>query len=301
MTDVVEVPGPWRHRTLTARGARFHVAEAGDGPLVLFLHGFPEYWWAWRHQLPAFAASGYRAVALDMRGVGGSDHTPRGYDLPSLADDVAGVIGALGESNAVVVGHSWGGLVAWSTAALHPRTVHRLVAVSAAHPRVLRLRTLTGRQLGMLGYAWRMQTPWLPERRLVRDDGAYVEHLLRRWSGDDWPDTATAAQYRAAMQLGNTAYCTAEYHRWAVRSLFRPDGVRFLRQMRAPIGSPVLQVHGDRDRLVLSSTVAGAERYVSGPYRRELMAAAGHFPHEQAPQAFTEVVLQWLHDVEPEL
>ena len=80
----VEIPGPWTHRYVAANGARFHVAEAtdpsADGPLVLLLHGFPEFWWAWRAQLPALAAAGYRAVAMDLRGYGGSDKTPRGYD-----------------------------------------------------------------------------------------------------------------------------------------------------------------------------------------------------------------------------
>lgn len=301
MTEVVEVPGPWRHRTLTARGSRFHVAEAGDGPLVLFVHGFPEFWWAWRHQLPAFAGSGYRAVALDLRGVGGSDHTPRGYDLPSLADDVAGVIGALGEARAVVVGHSWGGLVGWTLAALRPDLVDRFVAVSAAHPRALRRRALTSLQASRFGWALRMQLPWLPERHLVADDAAFVEQLLRRWSVDDWPDTQTAARYRAAMQLGNTAYCTAEYHRWAVRSQVRPDGIGYLRRMRASIGCPVLQVHGERDPLLLTRTAEAATPYLTGPRRFLQIPGVGHFPHEQAPEAFSESVLGWLHDVEPEL
>ena len=97
-TDPIEIPGPWQHRHVAANGARFHVAEAGpaDGPLVLLLHGFPEFWWAWRDQLPALAAAGYRAVAMDLRGYGGSDKTPDGYDPVTLAQDVSGVVKALG-------------------------------------------------------------------------------------------------------------------------------------------------------------------------------------------------------------
>ena len=94
---------------VAANGARFHVALVGDGPLVLFLHGFPEFWWAWRHQLPAVAAAGYCAAAMDLRGYGASDKPPRGYDLSTLAADVAGVIRSLGARDAVVVGHGWGG------------------------------------------------------------------------------------------------------------------------------------------------------------------------------------------------
>jgi len=302
VTEVVEVPGPWEHRTIAAGGTRFHVAEAGAGPLVLFLHGFPEYWWAWRNQLPAFAGSGYRAVALDMRGTGGSDHTPRGYDLVSLANDVSTVIRSLGATDAVVVGHDWGGLVGWTLATLEQELVHRLVVVSAAHPRALRRGALTHPdQLMAVGHAWRMQLPWLPERQLVADGGAYVEQLLSRWSGPGWPDQETAARYRAAMLLGNTAYCTAEYHRWVVRSLPRPDGLRYAHRMREPVTAPVLQVHGDLDPCTFPSTARGSARYVAGPYRWELFDEVGHFPHEEAPDRFSRTVLAWLDDVEPEL
>ena len=110
------VDGPWTHREVSAGGTRFHVAESGSGPLVLLLHGFPEFWWSWRHQLPALAAAGFRAVAPDLRGYGASDKPPRGYDVPTLAADVAGLVRALGEREAVVVGHDWGGLLAWASA-----------------------------------------------------------------------------------------------------------------------------------------------------------------------------------------
>ncbi len=101
---VIQISGPWSHRSVTANGTRFHVASMGDGPLVLLLHGFPEFWWTWRHQLVALADAGYRAVAVDLRGYGGSDKPPRGYDLMTAAADIAGLIRALGEANAVVVG-----------------------------------------------------------------------------------------------------------------------------------------------------------------------------------------------------
>src|SRR5215203_193652 len=131
---VVRPEGPWTHREVAANGARFHIAEMGEGPLVLLLHGFPEFWWAWRHQLPALAEAGYWAVAMDLRGFGGSDHTPRGYDLPSVSADVMSVIASLGSRDAVVVGHDWGGLVAWTLAAYEPKAVRRLAVVGAPHP-----------------------------------------------------------------------------------------------------------------------------------------------------------------------
>src|SRR5688500_19491456 len=133
------VDGPWEHRFVAANGARFHVAEQGEGPVVLLLHGFPQFWWAWRHQMQVLADAGYRACAMDLRGYGASDKPPRGYDPSTLAADVAGVIRSLGARDAVVVGHGWGGLVAWTVAVAAPGQVRRIVAVSMGHPRRMRL------------------------------------------------------------------------------------------------------------------------------------------------------------------
>src|SRR3954465_11366875 len=126
-TSVVLVDGPWSHRDVRSGGYRFHVAEMGSGPPGLLLHGFPEFWWCWRYQLQGLSDAGLRAVAPDLRGYGGSDKPPRGYDLPTLAGGVAGLVSALGERHAVLVGHGWGGLIAWTTAVLHPEVVHGLV------------------------------------------------------------------------------------------------------------------------------------------------------------------------------
>src|SRR3954471_17793723 len=126
--------GPWEHHDVSTNGVRLHVAELGTGPLVVLLHGFPQFWWSWRHQLVDLAAAGLRVVAPDLRGYAASDKPPRGYDALTQAADVAGLIRALGESDAVVVGHGWGGHVAWTLAAAHPALVRRLAVVSAPHP-----------------------------------------------------------------------------------------------------------------------------------------------------------------------
>jgi pimeloyl-ACP methyl ester carboxylesterase len=261
------VDGPWEHREIAANGLRFHAATAGDGPLMVLLHGFPENWWAWRHQLVSFAAAGYRVVALDLRGYGASDHTPRGYDMPSLVSDVATVIRSLGSADAFVVGHAVGGAIGWSLAATQPKLVRRLVA---------------------------------PERMLVRDDARRVDELLHRWAAPGWPDERTSAFYRQAMQVGNTAYCAMEYFRWAVRSVPRPDGIRYASTMRAPIGVPVLQLHGSSDTCVLPSSAQGSGEFVVAPYRWRLLDGVGHFPHEEAPERFDAEVLAWLSDPEPD-
>jgi pimeloyl-ACP methyl ester carboxylesterase len=294
--DVVLADGPWQHRQVSANGARFHVVEAGNGPLVLLLHGFPTFWWTWRHQLPVLAAAGCRAVAMDLRGYGGSDKTPRGYDPFSLAGDVAGVIRSLGAAQATIVGHGWGGLLGWTLAATEPGVCSRLVAVSAPHPRRMRAAIAgSGPQIAAAAYALGHQWPWLPERHLVRDDAAELTHLLTAWSGGNgWPDEATAARYRAAMQIDAVAHCALEYHRWAFRSLFRPDGHRFARRMRAPVRCPVLQLHGAADPVVLPRTAAGSGRWVAGPYTSVTIARAGHFPQEEQPEAVNAELLAHL-------
>src|SRR5215472_206477 len=136
--SVVAIDGPWSRRSVSANGTRFHVVTSGEGPLVLLLHGFPEFWWTWRQQLVSLSEAGYRAVAADLRGYGGSDKPPRGYDLMTAAADAAGLIRALGEANAVVVGHDWGGLAAWTLAVYFPKAVRRLSVVSMAHPLQMR-------------------------------------------------------------------------------------------------------------------------------------------------------------------
>jgi pimeloyl-ACP methyl ester carboxylesterase len=295
------VDGPWTHRAVAANGARFHVAELGDGPLVLLLHGFPEFWWAWRHQMVALAAAGYRAVAMDLRGYGASDKPPRGYDPFTLTADVVGVIKSLGEGNAVVVGHDWGGFLGWSTAALFPKVVRRLAVVGMPHPRRLRTGLLIDRrQLARSGYIVSFQRPWMPERELVRDDARMVEDLLRAWGGPDWPEAEAARRYRQAMQVPGTPHCSLEFYRWAIRSIPRPDGVRFAQAMKAPIQVPTLHLHGAQDGAFLPHLAQGSSQYVEAPYRWRLMDRVGHFPHEEAPERFSAELLGWLDDDEPD-
>lgn len=292
---VVREPGPWTHRDVAANGARFHVVEMGSGPLVLLLHGFPTFWWTWRRALPELAAAGYRAVAMDLRGYAGSDHPPRGYDGFTLAADVSGVIRSLGERNAVVVGQGWGAFLAWSAAALHPEAVRGIVPLSMPHPRRLRRSIVSdGGQRRALSHVYGFQVPTTPERDLLEDGAAEVGRLIRSWSATPgWPDETALATYRAAMLLLNTVHCALEYHRWALRSVPRPDGVRFARQMKAPVWCPVLHVQGVDDPVVLPSSARGSQAYVRGSYQYAELAC-GHFPQEELPEAFSSLLLDWL-------
>ena len=300
--SAVHIGGPWTHRSVSANGTRFHIAESGDGPLVLLLHGFPEFWWTWRRQLASLPAAGFRAVAADLRGYGGSDKPPRGYDLVTAASDVAGLVRALGEANAIVVGHDWGGLVAWTVGAYFPKMVRRLAVVSVAHP--LRMRgamfaePLSHRRRN--GHMLAFQLPVMPERQLLRDDAELVGRMLADWSAPGWPDGETAQVYRRAIQIPSVAHSAMEYYRWFFRSTLRPDGMRYTHRMRVPIQAPTLQVHGALDTCVLPGTARGAGRHVEGPYRWRMIDGAGHFPHEERADRFDAELLGWLTDPEPE-
>ncbi len=300
--DVIRAPGPWTHRDVSANGARFHVCEAGSGPLVLLLHGFPLFWWTWRRALPVLAEAGYRAVAMDLRGYAGSDHPPRGYDAFTLSADVAGVIRSLGARDGVVIGHGWGGFLTWTTAVLHPSVVRAAAPISMPHPLRLRKALLgSGAQRRASEYIFRFQLPTSPERDLMEDNAAEIGAILRRWSAQPhWLDEHTEAGYRSAMLLLNTAHCALEYDRWALRSILRPDGIRFARRMRAPINVPVLQLQGEADPAVLPESAAGSAQFVTGPYEMVTLAGVGHFPQEEDPTATHELLVRWLQNLPPQ-
>lgn len=297
--DIVRTPGPWTHRDVSAHGARFHVVEAGTGPTVMLLHGFPTFWWTWRHQLVSLAAAGFRAIAMDLRGYGGSDHTPQGYDPVGLAEDVGAVIRSLGEENAVVVGHGWGGFIAWSMGVYEPEVTRAIAPIGMPHPRQLRKAILHhAAQRKASRYAIGLQWPWLPERSLTRDHAERVGAMLRGWSATpSWPDTATSDIYRTVFNLWPTPHCAIEYHRWALRSILRSDGIRYNSQMRTPIDVPVLQIHGADDPAILTSSIEGSDHWVTGDYETAILPDLGHFPHEESPDTFDAALLPWLRRV----
>lgn len=296
LRDIVDVPGPWTHAQVAANGAVFHVAEAGSGPLVLMLHGFPEFWWTWRHLLPPLAKAGYRVAAMDLRGYGGSDKTPRGYDPYTVSADITGVIRALGRRSAVIVGHGWGGFFAWTTAALRPGHVDAIAPISMAHPLQMRRAMRSREQRSAAKHALSLQLPWRPEKLLISSDGAEVERILRAWAvpANGFPDEEASSRYRAALSVWPAPHCSLEYHRWAFRSLLRPDGARFAAKMSPPITVPVLAVHGEDDPAVLVATAMASAQHVAGPYRMVRLPGVGHFPQEEQPEAVRDALLEWL-------
>ncbi|WP_330932421.1 alpha/beta fold hydrolase [Spiractinospora alimapuensis] len=260
---------------------------------MLLLHGFPQFWWTWRGQLVSLAEAGYRAVAMDLRGYGASDKPPRGYDPLTLAADAAGVIRALGARDAVVVGHGTGGLVAWTTAAVHTSLVRGLAVLSTPHPGTW--RSLFGLPRGRLRrqvLGWR--PPILAERGLLHADAAPMVSFLRRGYARGWSDPVAERRYRDAFQVPGVARRALATHRWMARSPLRTEGRRYRARMRRPIRVPTLRLHGSLDRVVPAAAVESAHRHAHAPWTLRFVAGAGHFPHEEQPDAVGGILVDWL-------
>lgn len=284
-------------RAVSANGIRFRLAEAGSGPLVLLLHGFGGLWLNWRHQLAELAAAGFHAVAPDLRGAGETDKPPRGYDAFTMAADVAGLVRALGEREATLVGQGFGGVLAFNTAILYPDQVTSVVALSAPHPgpmaklrRPLRSDSY-GRLLLFAGL------PTAPDRRLAAGSGARLERLVRSQAGPAWTASAdfadTIAAMRKAIVAPGAARGALEPLRWVYRSPWRTDGHRHREALQTALTAPVLHLVGEGDRFTPLESLRGTEDLCAGPYIRRVIPGVGHYPAEEAPQLVNTAIIDF--------
>ncbi len=277
-----------------ANGVPFFALAEGPprGRLVLLLHGFPELSLSWRRQLPALAAAGFRAVAPDLRGYGRSGGREGPFDLRTLAADVAGMVGALGRERAAVVGHDWGGAVAWGAAGHQPQVVERLAILNSPHPSALRRELFRNpRQLLRSWYMLFFQIPLLPEWLLARDGAARVGRMLRGGAhvraAFPWEETAP---YRQAFREPGAARAALGYYRAAFRG--RKGGPR-----ARPIAAPTLVVWGARDRFLGRETIAPAKmaRFFAGAGPEIVfIEGAGHFVQNEAPEEVNRALLDFL-------
>jgi pimeloyl-ACP methyl ester carboxylesterase len=270
-------------------GIRLHYVEAGSGPLVVLLHGFPEFWYSWRHQLEPLAAAGYRVIAPDMRGYNLSSRPQdwRAYDGQSLAGDVAGLIRALGEQRAFVVGHDWGAAVAYFVAMHHPEAVRRLAILNVPHPvRMLEgLRTL--RQLRKSWYMFFFQIPGLPERLIARDDYSFAKRSLRADSKKAFTDEDLERYVQAWSQPGALTGMI-NYYRAALRRSPRSAQAQLKR-----IDCQTLVIWGMLDRHLGSELAEPPRQWVPNA-RVERIADATHWVQHDSPEQVNELLLAFL-------
>jgi epoxide hydrolase 4 len=267
-------------------GISLHYVEAGEGPLVILLHGFPEFWYSWRHQIAPLAQAGYHVVAPDMRGYGRSSKPQgwRSYETGLLADDIAGLVRSLGEREAIVVGHDWGAAVAYTVAMRHPEMVRRLAILNVPHPvRMLEgLRTL--RQLRKSWYMFFFQIPRLPERLIARDDYSFAKRSLRSDSKDAFTDEDLERYVEAWSQPGALTGMI-DYYRAALR---RTPG-KTLASLK-PIEAPTLVIWGMRDRHIGSELAEPPHEWVPN-VRVERIADATHWVQHDAAERVVELLL----------
>ncbi len=221
--------GP-RHRRIATNGIHLHAVEAGPegGPLLILLHGFPEPWFAWRHQIAPLAAAGYHVVAPDQRGYNLSDKPARiaDYDLETLARDVVGLIDEAGEERACVVGHDWGGAVGWWLGVRHPERLHKLALLNIPHPWVLE-RTLrsSSAQRRKSSYIFFFQLPWLPERSFRASRFALAVKSLQGSSRPGTFSDPDLERYRQAWSQPGAVRSMIHWYRAALALASRVAGL----------------------------------------------------------------------------
>ncbi len=279
------------HRLAQVNGIRLHYVDAGSGPLTVLLHGFPEFWYSWRLQIPALAAAGFRAIAPDQRGYNLSDK-PRGvrnYDINFLVDDIAGLIRHLGYEKAIVIGHDWGGGVAWSVAMKHPEMVEKLVILNCPHPAVFARELHTIRQLLISWYMFFFQLPLLPEWAISRDNFASLEQTFR--NDPARPDAFSKQDVRRYKQaLAQPGALTAGIN-W-YRAAFR-RGAGALAAATSRLDMPTLVVWGERDRYLNLRLTRGMEPFVSN-LRVERIPEASHWVQVDAAERVNALMLAFL-------
>jgi pimeloyl-ACP methyl ester carboxylesterase len=319
MTTAAEI----QHRFVETNGIRMHLAEAGAGPLVVLLHGFPESWYSWRHQLAALAAAGFHAVAPDQRGYGQTDRpgAVEAYSIFHLVGDVVGLLNALGEDRMVVVGHDWGAPVAWHTALFRPDRVRGVVGLSVPYrprpdrPPVSILRSVAGENF----YQIYFQEPGVAEADLERNVRATIRGALYGASGQNptvpdmtvRPGHGFLGEVHAPEQLPewltevDVDFYTGEFQRTGFRG-----GLNWYRNSDrnweltaawagAQVTVPALYVVGDRDVVFHfpgggRPMIAALPRFVPNLKQSVVLEGCGHWTQQERPHQVNQLLLEFI-------
>jgi pimeloyl-ACP methyl ester carboxylesterase len=307
------------HRQLSVGSLSMHVAEAGEGPLVILLHGFPESWYSWRHQLTALATAGYHAVAPDQRGYcQTSAPADLGqYTILHLTGDVIALMDALGEERAVVAGHDWGAPVAWHTALFRPDRVRGVIGLSVPYrPRGSAPPIATLRQhLGDGFYMVYFQQPGVADAELSRDPAATFRRVLCSLAGEGTPMTLIprgggfldaaaepdglpgwlaqrdidtyVAQFAGTGFTGPLNWYRNLDRNWELTAAWQ----------HAPINVPALFLAGDRDPVLTFVSADGLETFLPRLSKAVLLPGCGHWVQQERPAEVTTAMLGFLSEL----
>ncbi|MBC6607048.1 alpha/beta hydrolase [Hymenobacter sp. BT188] len=278
------------HHDVITNGITLHVVQCGpqDGPLIILLHGFPEFWYSWRRQIPALAEAGYRVWAPDQRGYNLSDKPTQvaAYKMPALAADIIGLIDAAGHERAFLVGHDWGALVAWNLAAYFPARVARVAILNVPHPRVMAQELRHSiRQLSKSWYIFFFQLSWLPEKAFSFNNYQLGEQTLRGTSRRGAFSTEDLKLYRAAWAQPRAITSMLNWYRAAAR---------YVRQLNPPgrVRVPIHIVWGKHDAF-LNPNMAQESLAWCEAGRLTYFEKSTHWVQHEDSEAVNELLLRF--------
>lgn len=279
----------WRHQYILTNGIRMHYVTQGGGPLIVLLHGFPEFWYSWHNQIPFLAEHGYTVVAPDLRGYNETDKPRKGYDIPTLLRDIEGLIKELGQQKAHIVGHDWGGVLAWTFAMNYPEMTESLIVMNAPHPSAMLREMRTFKQLRKSWYVFAFQIPWLPEYMLGRNHANAIGRMLRgaALQKSAFPHEVTA-KYQEAMSKPGAIKAAISYYRQLFRRL--PFSMK---NNEVHIKAPTLLIWGEQDIALGIALTTGLERWVDDIQIRRI-PDSGHWVQQEQPEKVNQYMLDFL-------
>ena len=282
--------------SVNANGINFHYLEMGHGPLALCLHGFPDHAWSFRHLLPDLAAAGFRAVAPFMRGYAPTTAPPDGRYHPALlARDAVALINALGAERACLIGNDWGAGAVVGATVLAPEKVSRLVTIAAGQ--VDRELSRDFQYLQGTWHSYYFQMPFA-EETVAHNDFAFIEQWWR-WAAPEWDIPAAALEsIRATFRQPGVVQAALGYYRARYDASQSDDAVRAdqARIDAGPVTVPTLALHGTRDRprRLEAFQSAATDAYFAGGLERVIIPGAGHFMHQEKPEAVNPHIVAFL-------
>ena len=283
----------WEHFFVETNNIRLHCVTQGQGELVILLHGFPEFWYSWRYQIPALARH-FKVVVPDLRGYNDSDKPESGYDLDTLSADIRGLIDRLGYVKAHVVGHDWGGAIAWHLAQKFPHYLNRLAILNAPHPqRFVQEMASNLDQIRRSWYIFAFQIPGIPEWLIQQNLKDFVKAALQGQAVRKGAFSAEETKiYQTALEKPGVLGAALNYYRQLFNHLAWNWG-----QKPELVTAPTLVLWGEDDAFLSKKLTEGLDRLIAAPFQLKLVPHCGHWIQQEAPQTVNRELLNFLRDV----